>query len=106
MKRGLFIKSCLAAMSFLAAPFSTIARHYKIRVDKGFTVKAGKDRFDKPISLFEGDIFYTKVATKDTDGDIYVFESTRMKEGGPSFHLHYDQDEFWYILKRVNFSSR
>ncbi|WP_203229903.1 hypothetical protein, partial [Flavobacterium sp. LMO9] len=68
-------------------------------VDKGFMVKAGKDRFDKPISLFEGDTFNTKVSTKDSDGDVCVFETTRVKEGGPSFHLHYNQDEFWYIIK-------
>ena len=30
---------------------------------------------------------------------MYVFESTRVKEGGPSFHLHYAQDEFWYVMK-------
>lgn len=46
----------------------------------------------------EGDTFFTKVATKDTDGDIFVFESSRIKEGGPSHHLHFDQDEWWYVL--------
>lgn len=99
MNRSAFVKSCLAATGFLTAPFAAIARPYKERVDKGITVKVGKDRFDKPISLFEGDTFYTKVSTKDSDGDVYVFESTRVKEGGPPFHLHYDQDEFWYILQ-------
>jgi mannose-6-phosphate isomerase-like protein (cupin superfamily) len=99
MERNSFIKSCLAAAGFLVTPISIFAREYKKRANKGITVKAGKDRFDKPISLFEGDTFFTKVSTKDTNGDVYVFESTRTKEGGPSFHLHYDQDEFWYIIK-------
>ena len=36
---------------------------------------------------------FIKVSTNDTDGDIYVFESRRMKEGGPSHH---------YILNRTN----
>jgi len=62
-------------------------------------VRAGKDRFDKPISLFQGDVFHAKVTTADSGGDIYVFESTREKEGGPSLHLHFEQDEFWYVLK-------
>lgn len=68
-------------------------------MNKGIWVEAGKDRFSNPISLFEGDTFYTKVATKDTDGDLYVYESTRLKSGGPALHFHYEQDEFWYVLK-------
>lgn len=99
MKRNSFLKVCLAATGFMTAPFAAVAKYYKERVDKGIAVKAGKDRFDKPISLFEGDTFFTKVSAKDSHGDIYVFETTRVKEGGPSFHLHYEQDEFWYIIK-------
>jgi len=100
MKRNSFLKFCLAAGALLTAPVSVLAKSmHKKRVDKGLLVQADKDRFDKPISLFQGDTFYTKVSTADTDGDAYVFESTREKEGGPSLHLHYEQDEFWYILK-------
>lgn len=99
MKRNSFLKVFLSAGAFITAPFASIANiNNKKRVDKGFKVDAGKDRMDKPLSLFEGDTFYTKVSTTDSDGDIYAFESRRVKEGGPSFHLHYDQDEFWYIL--------
>jgi mannose-6-phosphate isomerase-like protein (cupin superfamily) len=100
MNRNHFLKSCLAVGSFLSMPFGVMATSFgKKRVDKGLKVDAGKDRFSRPITLFEGDTFYTKVSTADTDGDVYVFESTRVKEGGPSFHVHYEQDEFWYILK-------
>lgn len=97
MKRSSFLKSVAALASAAALPFKSFAA--KKRVGKGLVVKSGKDRKDKPLSLFEGDTFHTKVAGKDTDGDVYVFESTRVKEGGPSYHLHYDQDEYWYVLK-------
>ena len=97
MKRNSFIKLFLAAGTFVAAPFSVEAKT-KRRIGKGFKVDAGKDRFDKSISLFEGDTFSTKVSTKDTDGDIYMFESTRIKKGGPALHFHYNQDEWWYVL--------
>jgi len=30
---------------------------------------------------------------------MYLFESTRVKEGGPSHHYHFDQDELWYVLQ-------
>lgn len=100
MHRNSFLNLGLAAISFFAAPFSLVAQVInKQRVNKGLLVKAGKDRSDKPITLFEGDSFYTKVSTQDSDGDIFVFESTRIKEGGPTYHLHYEQDEYWYVLK-------
>lgn len=100
MKRNLFLKACVAAGTLVALPFDLLAKSVKkYRVEGGFKVDSGKDRFDKSISLLEGDVFSTKVSTKDTDGDIYVFESTRVKEGGPSHHLHFDQDEWWYVLQ-------
>lgn len=100
MKRNSFLKVCLAAGTLLTANVSVLAKSKrKQRIDKGLLVQAGKDRFNKPISLFQGDTFHTKVSTADTAGDVFVFESTREKEGGPSFHLHYEQDEFWYVLK-------
>lgn len=100
MKRNNFLKACLASGAFFALPFNLVAKTVrKYRVEKGFKVDSGKDRFDKSIALFEGDTFSTKVSTKDTDSDIYVFESSRIKEGGPSHHFHFDQDEWWYVLQ-------
>lgn len=98
MKRNSFLKFCLAAGTLLTAPVSVFSKSLKKRSDKGLLIQAGKDRFDKPMAVFQGDTFYTKVSTADTDGDLYLFESTRIKEGGPALHIHPDQDEFWYIL--------
>ncbi|GAB2592591.1 cupin domain-containing protein [Spirosoma areae] len=100
MKRTNFLRACLALGTLLSSPFSLVAESVrKYRLEKGFKVDSGKDRFNKSISLLEGDTFSTKVSTKDTDGDIYMFESIRVKEGGPSHHLHFDQDEWWYVLQ-------
>ena len=100
MTRNSFLKFFITAGSFLTAPFFVIANSInKKRVDKGIKVDAGKDRFDESISLFEGDSFFCKVSTKDTDGDIYIFESARDKKGGPPLHYHFEQDEWWYILE-------
>jgi mannose-6-phosphate isomerase-like protein (cupin superfamily) len=99
MKRSSFFRLTLSAIAGLSLPFSSYARRRSgKKVDKGFFVPAGKDRFDKSISLFEGDTFYTKVSTKDTDGEIYMFESSRVKKGGPPLHVHAEQDEWWYVL--------
>jgi len=100
MKRNSFLRLGVAIGAFFTAFFNAnAANKSKNREDKGFKVDAGKDRFDKNISPFEGDTFYCKVSAKDTDGGMYVFESTRIKEGGPILHTHYDTDEWWYILQ-------
>ncbi|WP_244228898.1 cupin domain-containing protein [Mucilaginibacter endophyticus] len=84
----------------MASPLSLSAKIYIIfREKSGFKTDAGGDRFQKPISLFDGDTFYTKVSSSDTDGDFYVYESSREKKGGPNLHVHHGQDEWWYILE-------
>jgi mannose-6-phosphate isomerase-like protein (cupin superfamily) len=100
MKRNNFLQVCLSTVALISTPFTMLAKSSKrFRVKNAFKVDAGKDRNDKSISLFEGDTFDCKVSTEDTDGDIYVFESKRIKEGGPSHHYHFDQDEWWYVLQ-------
>ncbi len=100
MKRNSFLKLSVAAASFVVAPFAAIAGSIKkYREQKGFKVDAGKGRLDKKIALFEGDTFFTKISPTDTNGDLYVFESTRVKEGGPSHHYHFEQDEWWYVIQ-------
>ncbi len=99
MKRNHFLQACFATGALLAFPVARAAQAVRrSRTGKGFTVKAAQDRSGQPMSLFEGDTFLTKIATADTAGDLYVFESRRVKEGGPSHHYHFDQDEWWYVL--------
>ena len=99
MKRASFLKFCLAVGSLAMAPFKMGAKSLsKERVKKGIMVANGSDRFSKPLSLFDGDKFYCKISGKDTEGDLYIFDSTRLKEGGPPLHYHYSQDEWWYII--------
>ena len=100
MKRSSFMKMSIAAGSILTIPFASFAKRKEDnRNNNPFKVDAGKDRFEKAITLFEGDTFYTKVSTKDTDGDLYIYESARVKKGGPALHFHYTQDEWWYVLE-------
>jgi DNA-binding transcriptional MerR regulator/quercetin dioxygenase-like cupin family protein len=61
----------------------------------GFSVAAGKDRFGEHIEL-GGEPHDCKVSAQDTDGAMCVFEFTG-GSGGPR-HLHYDQDEWLYII--------
>jgi mannose-6-phosphate isomerase-like protein (cupin superfamily) len=59
----------------------------------GFSVAAGRDRFDEQIKL-GGEPLNCKVSAKDTAGAMCAFEFT---SGGPP-HLHHDQDEWLYIV--------
>lgn len=99
MNRNSFVRLCLATGSFIAMPFALLAKNIKNRIGKGLKVNAGEDRFGAGITLMEGDQFFCKVSTSDTDGSLYIFDSIRDKKGGPSFHYHYDQDEWWYITE-------
>lgn len=100
MNRQKFIAACFSASALVVLPINAMGKTIrKFREGIGFMVGSGKARFDKKISLFEGDTFFTKISTQDTDGDLYVFESTRVKEGGPSHHYHFTQDEWWYVLQ-------
>jgi len=100
MKRNLFLRSIAAMLPLSVLPIRNFAFVRAPRkLAKGFQVKADTDRFGKPITLFEGDTFYTKVSSKDTNGDLYMFESTRLKKGGPIAHFHYSQDEIWFITE-------
>src|SRR5882757_4039138 len=64
----------------------------------GFSVGAGNDRFGEHIKLGgpEGEPIDCKVSGQDTGGAMCVFEF-KCNSGGPK-HLHYDQDEWIYVI--------
>lgn len=99
MKRTTFLRLS-AAFTLITGSLSAIATPLGIkRIKNGFKVAKNSDRFDAAITLMEGDTFFTKIATADTDGDMFAFESTRVVKGGPPLHYHYTQDEWFYILE-------
>ena len=63
----------------------------------GFSVAAGKDRFDEHIKL-GGEPNDCKVSAQDANGAMCVFEFTgQIGRDGPR-HLHHDQDEWIYVI--------
>jgi len=61
-------------------------------------VPAGEDRFREhhTIGISSTDF---KVATKDTNGGLFIMEHTNRKKGGPPRHLHHNEDEWFYALE-------
>ena len=63
-------------------------------------VSAGKDRFTNEQLTIWGLIpLSTKLSSRDTGGGLYAFEHTDMGKGGPPRHVHFHQDEWFYIIK-------
>jgi mannose-6-phosphate isomerase-like protein (cupin superfamily) len=60
-------------------------------------VAAGTDRFGEQRSLGISTIDF-KVVPQDASG-LFVLENTFHAKGGPARHLHYEQDEWFYVLE-------
>jgi DNA-binding transcriptional MerR regulator len=62
----------------------------------GFSVAAGKDRFNKRLHA-DGEPLNCKVSAQDTGGALCVFELSGM--GAGPRHLHREQDEWVYVIE-------
>jgi len=62
-------------------------------------VGAGQDRFGPPHTLGFSSLAF-KVATADTAGNLFVIEHTNLMPGtGPALHLHFSQEEWFYVME-------
>jgi quercetin dioxygenase-like cupin family protein len=99
MKRRNFLKLAIAA-SILAAKArgaGTMASSPD-RSDSGFRVGAQKDRQEEEL-LVMGGRFDLKVSSRDTGGDLCIYDTTRLAKGGPALHRHHFQDEWFYVIR-------
>jgi quercetin dioxygenase-like cupin family protein len=60
-------------------------------------VAAGADREGENRGLGISSIAFKM--TSPNPGDLFILENTFLAKGGPARHLHYDQDEWFYILE-------
>jgi quercetin dioxygenase-like cupin family protein len=60
-------------------------------------VAAGADRFGEERGLGISTIAF-KVTTPNP-GDLFILENTFRAKGGPARHLHYEQEEWFYVLE-------
>jgi len=99
MKRGKFILTTLAIIPLTA--FTKITYKVMTRTNKGFKVNSGEARFGEHFKM-KGvtlNVVDNKISSKDTDGDLAVFEQNGFTpKGGPPLHIHPYQDEFFYII--------
>jgi mannose-6-phosphate isomerase-like protein (cupin superfamily) len=58
----------------------------------------GKDYSGHPHSLGFSSILF-KVPTSETSGSLFVMEHTHLLPGGPCLHLHWNQEEWFYVME-------
>ena len=97
MKRNQFLLTAVAAVPTLLLG-QTLKTQKPKRPNKAFLVKSKESRFGEKTVLgtSPNDI---KISTKDTNGDLTIFEYTGNDRGGPPLHIHFMQDEVFYILE-------
>lgn len=68
-------------------------------VQEGVYVPAGGDRFRERREVFATRTIDYKVSTLDTNGGLFISELIDDHKGGPARHLHYEQDEWFYVIE-------
>ena len=99
MKRNKFI---LSILSIIAAPVVAFSHIKTKRTDKGFKVSAREGRIHGHIKLkgVNSNILDVKISGTDNDGGFALFEQTSLSQGmGTSLHIHYLQDEVFYVIE-------
>lgn len=96
--RRTFLKS--AASAFPAAAFTDLlAQPAPSPAPELHPVGAGQDRSGSPHSLGFSSLAF-KVTTADSGGNLFIIEHRNLTPGtGPALHLHYAQDEWFYVME-------
>lgn len=66
------------------------------RAVKAVSVDAHTDRYGKPLHFLNGE-FICKISGQDTGGGLCIYDTVRRARGGPPMHIHYEQDEWFYV---------
>ncbi|NIJ54590.1 cupin domain-containing protein [Dyadobacter arcticus] len=67
--------------------------------EKGFLIKAGETRFGERTPFRVVNANDLKVSSKDTAGSVSVFEYVGKEKMGPPLHIHFNQDEIFYVVE-------
>lgn len=97
MKRKQFLLSSLAAAPALVFP--QIINKNLSQTKNPFKVDKGKTRFNEALTFRKINDQNIKVSSKDTDNQLTVLEYVGREKTGPPLHIHFHQDEIFYIAE-------
>ncbi|MFC4212946.1 cupin domain-containing protein [Pedobacter lithocola] len=97
MERRKFLLGAAATIPLFA--FGSKSDVQQLRSGKSFIVKNGESRFKERTLLSGKNPNDVKISSKDTGGQLTVFEYTGNEKGGPPLHIHPHQDEIFFIMQ-------
>ena len=68
-------------------------------ISRGIVVREGRSRNEQHLIVLGGATIDFKVTPRDTGGGLFVMVNSQKNKGGPPRHFHYDQEEFFHVLK-------
>jgi quercetin dioxygenase-like cupin family protein len=96
MDRRMFIHAAAASGFAVSAPYRLWADEKDaLTMAK---VPSGQDRLNEQHTIGVSDTTF-KVLTKETGGNLFVMEQSNHKKGGPPRHLHYNEEEYFYVME-------
>ncbi len=98
MKRRSFLKAVSALLPAAGLKNFAIGQTSSTATHEIHVVGSGQDRFGESHSLGFSSIRF-KVATRDTNGELFVIEHQNLLKGGPPVHYHLHQDEWFYVME-------
>lgn len=98
MKRRNFLKLSLVTTAQTMMARGAETNTAGERAGGGFRVGKQKDRYEEEL-LIMGGRFDLKVSSRDTGGDLCIYDTYRMAKGGPALHRHHFQDEWFYVIR-------
>lgn len=97
MERKKFLLTSLLAAPVLAMGKLAIAKP-NVSSKEPFVVDAGKSRFGEVVKFLGVHPNDLKISSKDTDGQLSMFDYTGLGKVGPMLHIHLYQDEVFTVI--------
>jgi quercetin dioxygenase-like cupin family protein len=96
MNRRIFIQAAAVSGIGSSLPLAAWTQETtgKLKISK---VPSGHDRLNEQHNIGVSDTTF-KVLTDETGGNFFAMEQSNHKKGGPPRHLHYSEEEYFYVI--------
>lgn len=99
MQRKEFLLTTLTALPALAIGQLSASKKKNLSATEPFIVDEGRSRFGEKVLFLGVHPNDLKISSKDTDGQLSVFEYTGLGKVGPMLHVHLYQDEIFMVIE-------